>query len=87
MLSLTPAPALARNRVQIAIERAKRPIIPFRPFALTRSGHVHDFDFVLPNKIANQLRGFSGKDFGRIDEQVRSRLFYSKLNRLLRATD
>jgi hypothetical protein len=71
--------------VEKGIERPVRAIVPFRPFALTRSSHVKDINLVPTDKLADQSRRIFIANSGRIDEQMRALLPHAKLDRLLRA--
>ena len=58
-------------------------IVSFRPFTLTRTGHVKDIDRVLADKIGDQLRGLFSGNVGRIDQFVRPLLLNAEVDRLL----
>jgi hypothetical protein len=54
---------------------------------LAGTGHIKDVDFVLADKIGNQARRIAGRNFGRVDQQIRPLLFNAETHGLFGAAD
>ena len=80
----------ARRRMEFQcakknVQRAKGISVSIYPLALARPGNVEDVDLVLANKLCNQTCSAFRGNFCSIDQLMRSFLFDTEANGLLRS--